>query len=245
MDARAGKSGRARVPRKCSTCHASFYRISRPLVSSRALPCLVTRPSASFFASPPSRHHATAPPDNFGLLAVRARPSGTFYVEIRSGDTRLGIDMFETVNEAARAYDAAACRLNRHRRKMNFFEMMTMEWAQNVTSRPRVVTDEDRCRNRRRGRRLSIAEMEEHAIAEWRRQFSQDILDEREFFARRRAEQATYREDRRTWKQAALFQMELKEASTWSSHDERCADGFITTEEPDTGASESDDDDEE
>ncbi|KAE8766489.1 t-complex protein 1 subunit eta [Hordeum vulgare] len=94
--------------------------------------------------------------------------------------------------------------------------------------------------------------MDEHAMAEWRQQFPQDVLDEREFFTQRRMEraertmeQAAYRKDRPTRKQAALFQMELKESLTWSSDDIRWADAFITTEESYTGASESDDDDEE
>uniref|UniRef100_A0A8I6XPF3 Uncharacterized protein n=1 Tax=Hordeum vulgare subsp. vulgare TaxID=112509 RepID=A0A8I6XPF3_HORVV len=132
---------------------------------------------------------------------------------------------------------------------MNFPKVMMMEWAQNVAPRPRVVTDEDRRRNRSRERALSIAEMDEHTMAEWRRQFPQDVLDERQFFAQmraeRRAEQAAYHEDRRTRKQAALFQMELKEASTWSSDDERWVEAVITTEESNTDASESDEDDEE
>ncbi|KAE8793775.1 e3 ubiquitin-protein ligase chfr [Hordeum vulgare] len=94
--------------------------------------------------------------------------------------------------------------------------------------------------------------MNEHAMAEWRRQFQQDVLDEHQFFTQRRAEraerrveQAAYREDRRTRKQATLFQMELNEASTWSSDDERWVDAFITMKESDTGASKSNDDDEE
>lgn len=82
--------------------------------------------------------------------------------------------------------------------------------------------------------------MDEHAMAEWRRQFPLDVLDERQFFtqrraerAERRAEQVAYREDRRTRKQVALFQMELKESSTWYSDDERWADAFITSESDD------------
>ncbi|KAE8807428.1 putative AP2 protein [Hordeum vulgare] len=94
-----------------------------------------------------------------GYRGVRARPSGTFYVEIRSGDMRLGLGTFVTAHEVVRAY-------NRPRREMNFPKVMTLEWAQNLTPRPRVVTEEDRCRDQRRERRLSIAEMDEHAMAE-------------------------------------------------------------------------------
>jgi hypothetical protein len=40
---------------------------------------------------------------------VRARPNGTFYAEIRSGEERIGLGPFET----ASAYDAVAWRLGR------------------------------------------------------------------------------------------------------------------------------------
>ncbi|KAE8793093.1 Ethylene-responsive transcription factor CRF1 [Hordeum vulgare] len=167
----------------------------------------------------PSRRPGTS-----GYRDVRARPSDTFYAEIRSGDTRLGLGMFDTADDAAHAYDAAAWRLNRPRREMNFSEVMTLKWAHNLAPRPRVVTEEDRRRNQTRERLLSIAEMDEHVMTEWRRQFPQDVLHEREFFAQRRtgrARQTAYREDRRTRKQDALFQMELKESSAWSFDDER------------------------
>ncbi|KAI5012436.1 hypothetical protein ZWY2020_024570 [Hordeum vulgare] len=180
-----------------------------------------------------------------GYRGVRARPSGTFYGEIRSGDMRLGLGTFDTADDAARAYDAAVWHLNRPRREMNFPEVMTREWAQNLAPPLRVVTKEDRCRNRRRERLLGIAEMDEHAMAEWRRQFPKHILDEREFFAQsraeRRAEQAAFHEDMRMRKQATLFQMELKEESTRPCGDEHWDDAFITTEESDTDAWEEDD----
>ncbi|KAE8809601.1 Ethylene-responsive transcription factor CRF1 [Hordeum vulgare] len=125
---------------------------------------------------------------------------------------RLGLGTFDTAEEVARAYDMATWRLNRPRREMNFPEVMTMELAQNLAPRSRVVTDEDHRRNRRRDRRLNIAEMDEHAMEAWCRQFPQDVLDERQFFVQRRAEraekraeQAVYRADRRRWKQAELF----------------------------------------
>ncbi|KAE8769269.1 T-complex protein 1 subunit eta [Hordeum vulgare] len=98
------------------------------------------------------------------------------------------------------------------RREMNFPDAMMLEWAHNLAPHPRVVTEEHRRRIRRREHRLNIAEMNEHAMAEWCRQFPQDVLDEREFFtqmrterAERRAQQAAYHEDRRTRKQVALF----------------------------------------
>ncbi|KAE8791028.1 hypothetical protein D1007_34460 [Hordeum vulgare] len=81
--------------------------------------------------------------------AASARPSGTFYNEIRSGDMRLGLAAFGTTDKAARAYDAAAWRLNRSHREMNSPEVMTREWTQMVAPRLRVVIEEDRRRNRR------------------------------------------------------------------------------------------------
>ncbi|KAE8802918.1 Ethylene-responsive transcription factor CRF1 [Hordeum vulgare] len=131
-------------------------------------------PFASFLTSSSPLRRET-----LGYRGVRARPSGIFYAEIRSGDMRLGLGTFDTVEDAARAYVAAAWRLNRPRRGMNFPKVMMMEWAQNFAPRPRVVTEKDGRRNRRQQRRLSIAEMDEHAMAEWRRQFPQDVIDER------------------------------------------------------------------
>uniref|UniRef100_A0A8I6YUS2 Uncharacterized protein n=1 Tax=Hordeum vulgare subsp. vulgare TaxID=112509 RepID=A0A8I6YUS2_HORVV len=105
--------------------------------------------------------------------------------------------------------------------EMKFPEVMTREWTWQLAPPSRVVTEEDRCRNRRLERRLDITELDKHAMAKWHQQFLQDVLDERAFFVQRRVEQAAYREDRCTRKQAAFFSMELKEAATWSSDDER------------------------
>ncbi|KAE8772588.1 Ethylene-responsive transcription factor CRF1 [Hordeum vulgare] len=80
---------------------------------------------------------------------------------------RLGFGTFNSLDEVARAYDAAAWHLDRPRRDMNFLEVMMREWAQRLASPPRVVTEEDRRQNRRRERRLGIAEMDEHAMTEW------------------------------------------------------------------------------
>ncbi|XP_020200261.1 ethylene-responsive transcription factor ERF112-like [Aegilops tauschii subsp. strangulata] len=87
-----------------------------------------------------------------GYRGVRARPSSTFSAEIRSGNVRLGLGTFDTAHEATLAY-AAAWRLRRSRRYMNFPEVPTRELA----PPPRLITDEDRRENRRRERRLSLA----------------------------------------------------------------------------------------
>jgi hypothetical protein len=41
-------------------------------------------------------------------VSVRERPNGTFYTEIHAGGTCLELGTYETVHEAARAFDAAA-----------------------------------------------------------------------------------------------------------------------------------------
>ena len=49
--------------------------------------------------------------ETWGYHAVRARPYGGFSAEIRFRGMRLGLDNFDTTNEAARVYDAALWRL--------------------------------------------------------------------------------------------------------------------------------------
>ena len=89
---------------------------------------------------------------------------------------------------------------------------------------PQLITDEDRCDNWRREHRLGITEMDEEAMALWRQHFPQDIINEREFYAqrraerdKRRAERAAYREDKRRQKADAQFNMSLGAASPWES----------------------------
>jgi EREBP-like factor len=79
-----------------------------------------------------------------GYRGVRARPSGTFYAEIRSGDERIGLGTFETAHEAARAYDTVAWRLSRSRRSMNFDDMTTRQQAEMLAPPPPAVTREQR-----------------------------------------------------------------------------------------------------
>ena len=100
--------------------------------------------------------------------------------------------------------------------------------AQELAPLQRLSTDEDRRDNRRREHRLDIAEMDEEAIELWRQHFPQDIINERKFYAQRRAERdkrrakrAAYRKDKRRRKADAQFNMRLGAASPWESDDDR------------------------
>ena len=74
-----------------------------------------------------------------GYRGVRVRPSGTYSAEIRSGGgMRLRLGTFDTAQEGARAYDAAAWRLRRSRWDMNFTDVATRERAQELAPFPRA-----------------------------------------------------------------------------------------------------------
>ena len=77
---------------------------------------------------------------------------------------------------------------------------------------------------------------------------SQDIINEREFYAQRRAERdkrkaerAAYREDKRRRKADAQFNMRLGAASPWESDVDRYLHAYSQTSEEDITEEESDD----
>jgi hypothetical protein len=55
-----------------------------------------------------------------GFRGVRARSNGTYYAEFCAGSYRLTIDTYDAPELAAHAYNAAAWRLRRLRRDLNF-----------------------------------------------------------------------------------------------------------------------------
>ncbi|KAF7003321.1 hypothetical protein CFC21_018650 [Triticum aestivum] len=159
---------------------------------------------------PPRRRGGT------GYRGVRVRPSGTCSAEIRSGGgMRLCLGTFDTAQEGARAYDAAAWRLLRSRQNMNFADVATRERAQELAPFPRLLTDEDHRKHRRREHRLRLAEMDEQAMALWSHRFPEDTNEE-QFFTQRRAkrreERADYCKDKRTRK----AEMDEQAMALWS-----------------------------
>lgn len=119
---------------------------------------------------------------------------------------------------------------------MNFPDVSSQR-AQDLAPLPRLFTDEDRRVHLRRQCRLAIAEMNLEAMMVWREHFSQDIVDERQFYKQRRTERdarrterAAYREDKRSRKQAAQLKLKLRGTSGWDFEDEQHADAYIQTD---------------
>ena len=84
-------------------------------------------------------------------------------------------------------------------------------------------------------------------MALWRQRFPQDIINEREFYAqrraerdKRRAERAAYREDKHRRKADAQFNMRLGAVSPWESDDDRYLQAYSQTSEEDIIEEESD-----
>ncbi|KAM3297378.1 hypothetical protein ACQJBY_039321 [Aegilops geniculata] len=179
-----------------------------------------------------------------GYRGVRELPSGAYYAEIRSGNVRRGLDTFETPHKAARAYDEAACHLERSRSQMNFRDVHTREQAQAVAPPPRLITDLDRAEHHRRQRRLLVAEEDERAMVEWRRHHLEDVANERAFWAERTTRRRVERADRRRRKALAISQCDLVNAggkSFFMSDDERWEDAWISTSDNTTEGDDEDD----
>ncbi|KAE8783640.1 Protein TRANSPARENT TESTA 12 [Hordeum vulgare] len=167
-----------------------------------------------------------------GYHDVRERPSGTYYVEIPSGNVCVGLGTFETAHEAARAYDAAAWQLGRPRAWMNFHDVYTREQAQDLAPFPRLITEQDRAEHRQQQWRLLVAEEDERAMAEWRRRHSEDVAAENAFWAERTARCREERQDRRRRKSLAISQCVAVNnggTSIFTSDDERWEDAWLST----------------
>nr|XP_051201768.1 uncharacterized protein LOC127315308 [Lolium perenne] len=127
-----------------------------------------------------------------GYHDVRARLSGTFYAEIRSGDERIRLGMFEMAHVAARAYDAVAWRLGRSRRTMNFHDVWTREQAEALAPPPPAATREQQQRRHELEQWLVIAECDERPLRlEWARQFPEDVAAMESFYEKKEEDKAT------------------------------------------------------
>ncbi|KAE8801000.1 Protein TRANSPARENT TESTA 12 [Hordeum vulgare] len=118
---------------------------------------------------PPRRRSAS------GYRGVRERPNGGFYVEICSGDLRLSLGTYDRAHEVARAFDAAAWRLGRPRRQMNFQDVHMLQQALDVAPPPRVNSAQDRAEHTAQQRRLLVAQEDERVMAEWHRRHPEDV----------------------------------------------------------------------
>ncbi|KAI5013311.1 hypothetical protein ZWY2020_028265 [Hordeum vulgare] len=186
---------------------------------------------------PPRRRSAS------GYRGVRERPNGGFYAEIRSGDLRLSLGTYDTAHEAARAFDAAAWRLGRPRRQMNFQDVYTLQQALDVAPPPRVNSAQDRAEHTARQRRLLVAQEDERVMAEWRRRHPEDVALSSYWASAREEPRAQKRFNRRRRKALASAQADLVNAggsSFFTEEDERWFDIWLSisddTNDDDDGA---------
>ncbi|XP_044452205.1 uncharacterized protein [Triticum aestivum] len=212
-----------------------FRRAYKLGPSSRGLPTATRALPAASAASSPRHHHATMSPrrrGSSGYRGVRERPSGAYYAKIRSGNVRHGLGTFENAHQAARAYDAAAWRLESPCGQMNFHDVYTREQTQAVAPLPRLTTDQDREEHHRQERCLLIAEEDERATEKWRRRHPEDVANENAFWAERTARRRVEWADRRRRKALAISQCDPVNAggkSFFSSDDDRWDDVWLDT----------------
>jgi hypothetical protein len=127
---------------------------------------------------------------NSGYRGVRAGPNSTYYADICSGDERIRLGTFETLHEAARAYDAVAWRLGLSRRSMNFNDVWTQQQAEALVPPSPAITREQRQRQRELEQRLLIAEHDERLRLEWAHQFPEDVAAMEAFYNEKEEEKA-------------------------------------------------------
>ncbi|KAE8796835.1 protein transparent testa 12 [Hordeum vulgare] len=205
------------APIKCDARHAPFPRLLFLFLCHARL----HRSSAP----PPTRHHAAAPPTSVGLPRRPAAPQRRVLLR----DTlRLSLGTYETTNEAARAFHAAAWRLGRPRGQMNFQDVYTLQQALDVAPPPRLNTAQDREEHASLQCRLLVAQEDERVMAEWRRRHPEDVAYEQDYWTRRREE----RLDRRRRKALANAHADIVAAggrSFFTENDDRWLDIWLST----------------
>jgi hypothetical protein len=115
-------------------------------------------------------------------MGVRSRLSGTFYAEIRADGARLTLGTFDIVEQ------------------LNFKDYESLAEAEFLDGYDGIVTTEQHRRRKQRQRRISIAQADERAMKAWVAAFPQDVIDERAFYAQKKAERRVEKEDIHTRK---------------------------------------------
>ena len=142
-------------------------------------------------------HPLRAARSSTGYHGVRARPSGTFAAEITAGGERIWLGTFDSKEQAARAYDAAAWRFGRPIEDMNDPLIKSRAQAEFIAPKPRMVTRAEQRRHERALLQLSIAEEDERVMDEWKRLHPEDVEYEKNFWAEKAAVKKAAREARR------------------------------------------------
>ncbi|XP_071676640.1 uncharacterized protein [Lolium perenne] len=161
--------------------------------------------------------------------------SGTFYAEIRTGGARLTLGTFDTVEQAVRAYDAAAWRLRRPCKQLNFKNCEPLAEAEFLSGFDSLVTAEQRRRRQQLQCHLAIAKVDERAMKATAAAFPQDVLDERAFYAQKNTKRMMEKENERIHARKRFIKAQEAGQTTIDEKDERWADLVLTKLSESTG----------
>ncbi|CAM0909840.1 unnamed protein product [Alopecurus aequalis] len=110
-------------------------------------------------------------------------------------------------------------------------DVRTCKQAQELAPPPRLVTDEERLRQREQWERLLIAERDDHVMRRWAEQFPEDVAAERAFWDAQRATRVAARAEKRARKAVVDAQLdEENPALQWDDDDPRWEDMWLTSE---------------
>ncbi|XP_051221905.1 uncharacterized protein [Lolium perenne] len=151
-----------------------------------------------------------------GYHGVRARPSGRFDAEIRSGDERIRLGTFDTAHETVWVYDDVAW----PRRTINFHDVFTREQAEMLAPLPPVITREHQRRQRELEQRLLIAERDEALRLEWARRFPEDVAAMEAFYAQKEEEKAAAKASREKRRAESAARKAARHARVKASDDQ-------------------------
>ncbi|KAK1613268.1 hypothetical protein QYE76_036941 [Lolium multiflorum] len=171
---------------------------------------------------------------NTGFTGVRLRPGGCFAAEISAAGVRVWLGTFNSKEEAARAYDAAVWRFARPCHQMNFPEVSSLEEATFLAPVPQFASAAEERHHRQGQRRITIAEVDEQFMAQWRREHPQDMVNMRNFWKEKQVERRAKRVGKRQRRAEYEAEYAKGDASAWSPNDERWLYIISTTASEDT-----------